>query len=119
LDMTKYNSDTNATKDGDPDKKGMVKYLWQIAKGGSGLEYYKVKENQDDSKNPEEGKNESWFKFGDGNWRPFVTYIGGGAVIIGAGVAIFWKQISDWWNGPAEEQGEGKTEENEKEEENE
>jgi hypothetical protein len=27
LDMTKYNSDTNATKDGDPDKKGMVKYL--------------------------------------------------------------------------------------------
>jgi len=117
LNMTDYGS---AEKDGEPNKKGMVKYLWQKAKG-SGLSYYKVKEKNDDNgdnKTPKT-KNESWFRFGDGNWRPFVTYGVGVLLIIAIVSAIFWKNIADWWNGPAEEDGKGQVEGDEKEEENE
>jgi hypothetical protein len=32
---------------------------------------------------------------------------------------IFWNNISEWWNGPAEEAGEGKVDEDEKKEEEE
>jgi hypothetical protein len=36
------------------------------------------------------------------NWQPWV-FIGIPIVIIIA-VVIFWQSISNWWNGPAEEE---------------
>jgi hypothetical protein len=57
--------------------------------------------------------------FREGNmWKPTLTYLGIFLTIVGVAAVIFWKNISDWWNGPADEQGEGETGE-EKEEENE
>jgi hypothetical protein len=40
-------------------------------------------------------------------------------LIVGVLAVIFWENITNWWNGPAEEQGENKTEEDEEEKENE
>jgi hypothetical protein len=41
-------------------------------------------------------------------------------LIIAIASAVFWKNIADWWNGPAEEDGKGQVEGvDEKEEENE
>jgi len=117
LDMTKYGA---TEKNGEPDKKGMVNYYWDKAKG-SALTFYKVKEEKkkdDEEKTPEENK--SWFKFSKDNiLRPCVTYIGGTLVIAGILVAVFWDKVTGWWNGPADEQGENKTEGDEKEEEEE
>jgi len=114
LDMTKYGSDK---KDGDPNKEGMVKYLWQKVTGAS-LEYYKVKEEKEKNGNGDEnGKSKSWWVFSSDNIaRPLATYTGivlGVVVIVGA---IFWEKISAWWSGPAEEEGQGAEESDEKEE---
>jgi len=119
LDLTSYGA---TEKDGDPDDKGIVKYLLQKAKD-SGFEYYKVKEKDENGGNGN-GKKlegaEAWFAFRKDNWKkPLFTY---SMIILGVlaiAAFIFWNTIVEWWNGPAEEQGEGKVDEGEKKDEEE
>jgi hypothetical protein len=40
-------------------------------------------------------------------------------LVIGVLAVIFWKNISEWWNGPTEEEGKGQVEEKSEDEENE
>ncbi|CFW93435.1 protein of unknown function [endosymbiont DhMRE of Dentiscutata heterogama] len=50
----------------------------------------------------------AWFVPGKGNIvKPLITYTGIVLGLAAIGVAIFWKQVKDWWNGPAEEEGAG------------
>lgn len=117
LDMTSYGS---TSKDGEPNKPGMVKYLWQKAKGGSEFSFYKVKEKDEEGggSDTQNGETKSWFVPSKDNiWRPVLTYTGIFLLIVGVLAVIFWQNISEWWNGPAEEPGKGETEEGEKEEE--
>ena len=98
---------------------GIKKYMYE-KKIGKGHEYLAKKEDENDTPTDSDEKKweGNWFTGGfSGNWRPWLTYIGGGLLIAGVVAAIFWKNITDWWNGPAEEEGQGATKEDEKEDE--
>jgi len=104
----------------DFDEKGIKKYMYE-KKIGKGHEYLTKEENEDETTDSDKKKWEGeWFTGGfSGNWRPWLTYGGGGLLIAGVVAAIFWKNITNWWNGPAEEDGKGQVDgEDEKEEEN-
>jgi hypothetical protein len=58
--------------------------------------------------------------FGKDNWKkPLLTYSMITLGVLAIMAFIFWNTITEWWNGPAEEQGEGKVDEGEKKEEEE
>jgi len=102
-----------------PTKEKLINYLHDkklgnVQKSSSTWETQDAPNKNGDEKNWEGQWFSGWFS---GNWRPWVAL--GGIVLVIAGLAavIFWKNISEWWNGPAEAEGEDKTDE--KEEENE
>jgi len=109
LDKSKYSDFKDA---------GIKKYMYE-KKLGKGHEFLAKDQDQNDNGDTPKTENKSWFKFGDSNWRPFVTYGVGALLIIAIASAVFWKNIADWWNGPAEEDGKGQVEGDEKEEESE
>jgi len=102
----------------DAEGKGIKKYMYE-KKIGKVHEFLTKeedkKENNDDKTTPEGWK--SWFLFGKDNiLKPTVTYVGGFLVLVGITAAIFWENVSEWWNGPVEEEGkigEGEEKENE------
>lgn len=101
--------------------KDITTYLYRKATGKS-LLVKKEKTTETPKEDGGKGKpeeNKSWWKFGEGNiWRPSLTYGGITVGVIAVGAVIFWKNITEWWNGPAEEGG--KTDDaKEKEKENE
>jgi hypothetical protein len=67
---------------------------------------------------PTNGDTPKWYEWGSTSGKCLM--IGGGIVVLGGVIAaIFWKNIANWWNGPAEEEGQGTTKEDEKEDESE
>jgi len=90
------------------EQKDMTKYLYRTAVGKELFDQVKTKTGDEPSpKNQDETKEPSWFKFRSDNiWRPLVTYGGGLILILAVVGAVFWKNIAEWWNGPAEEEGE-------------
>jgi len=103
---------------GEPTEAEIKDILYQVAIGTKTLRD-KVKEDEQEQPDPFKGPNEeksldSWWKFGKGNYgKPLLTYGGILLVLVGLGVAIFWKQINNWWKGPEELEGEATEESSE------
>jgi len=96
----------------------VAKFLYLLAEDKSGEALVRDLVNVESEENGNgNGKSKSWWSFSSDNIaRPLATYTGivlGVVIIVGA---IFWKQISAWWSGPAEEEGQGAEESDEKEE---
>lgn len=82
----------------------ITQVLYEIAIGKKTLASQKKTDssNSDETQAPEGTK--SWWKFGSGNvGRPLFTYTMILLGMAGVAAAIFWKRITEWWNGPAEE----------------
>lgn len=108
LTMTEYGA---TEKDGDPDDKGMLKYLWEEAIGDP-HKFSKTKDTSTPTTPQDENEKSGILKHLGDNWY---WYVGAVVLLIILLGVVFWKQISEWWNGPAEEEGQGKTEEGEEE----
>jgi len=117
FDKTRY-GDPTAGKESDVTTEHILNYLYD-KKLGKVKQQSTAWETTTDGGSGDPGKveNKSWFVFGGSNWRPYVTYIGGFLVIVSVVMFIFWNQISDWWNGPTEEDGKGEVEKDKDEEE--
>jgi len=108
LDESKYEKD----KDGKFTDEAVKKFLYE-EKIGKSFEF-KVKEEKKDEPS-ENGEKAPWYSWKSTTGK--ILYIGGGTLLFaGVLVTIFWKQISAWWSGPAEEEGQGAEESDEKEE---
>ncbi|MCE8163469.1 MAG: hypothetical protein I3274_04590 [Candidatus Moeniiplasma glomeromycotorum] len=123
--MNKWESDDKKKKaNPDDDKKWDVKkaahiaqFLYLKAENKSGEQLVKNVMNvedkpEDDEKDkPEQnggdkkmGWGKEWFGFGN-TGKSLLAYGLILVAVVGIGGAIFWKQIKEWWSGPAEEEG--------------
>jgi len=105
-----------------PTKPKLIQYLFdkEIENVKQQNEAWKKKEDTPTDNSDDKDKTEtSWlpWKFSKDNWvRPLTSCIGILLVIGGIAAAVFWEKISNWWNGPAEGEGElGEDKEEEKE----
>jgi len=109
LDKSKYGDDEKWTD------SGIKKFLYE-EKIGKTFEF-KAKEERRDDENGNGKPEVAWWNWERASGK--ILWIGVATVVLIGGLcAIFWKQISDWWNGPTEEEGigaEGSDEEETKE----
>ena len=101
------------------DKKHLSEFLYRKAEGKTeeGL-IKKTKTTQSPTPTTNGDGEKKWWDFGTTTGK--VLWIGGGSLlVIGVLAVIFWKNISEWWNGPTEEEGKGQVEEKSEDEENE
>jgi len=116
--LEKKDEDGKYLDDADLTEEEITNTLYEIAIGKKSLASQKKENESDDNQTPEETSNKSWLKFGKGNiGKPLFTYSLILLAIIGLAAFIFWKQISEWWNGPAEEETAGTTEKTEEDDE--
>lgn len=92
-------------------------YMYEKKIGKSHQHNQKGQDTPDPEKKSEEmGWAKEWFGFGS-VWKSSLAYIG---IILLVSIvlgAVFWQSITDWWNGPAEEQGAAAEDGEEKDEE--
>jgi hypothetical protein len=107
----KYLDDTDLTEE------EITNTLYEIAIGKKTLASQKKEDSGDNEEQNDETPSKSWFAFGKGNViRPLFTYSMITLGIIGIAAFIFWNKITEWWNGPAVEEGTAETPEVIKEE---
>jgi len=95
LDKSEYGDGESFTDD------GVKKFIYEEKIGKS--HKFTSKPQEDDGKD-QEGEKTFWDKYIAG-W--YYTPLWVPPLIVAALVVIFWKNISEWWNGPAEEEGAG------------
>jgi len=106
-------------KDGEVDEAGVKKFLYQerTSQAYTQMPIENPAPKDDENKKTSNEEKDAWFSPWHGGWRNYVAWGSTGALVIGAAcVAIFWSNISEWWNGPVEEEGklgEGEEKENE------
>lgn len=98
-DKGKYSDDADLTEE------EITNTLYEIAIGKTALASQKETDSNDnnspnDDPSTQEGKGAIAWLNRNYWWPVWVPLVIGGAVM-----AYFWKQISEWWNGPAEEEG--------------
>ena len=102
--LEKKGEDGKYLEDADLTEEEIKTVLYEIAEGQTTLASEKKADevDEDDNKNQDQPL-DSWFRFGKGNYgKPLLFWGGCLLTIIGITAVVFWKQISEWWNGPTE-----------------